>query len=189
MLPLGRTRYVDFRLATIDGTPITGRTLASWRTSPSQLIFLRNNAACADELSVHDYGDGHYTVSYSPTAAGHDYLMIYDQPSDIRTIDVEDLVPPEALIGGGSVAVLNQDYGGTGALLVTLSQPETYTLQVYQSSDWDQNRRVDAYALGSSAVNADGSWVSSVSVPPGSYHIVLSKFREQTILKAYLEVD
>src|SRR5262245_19327381 len=101
MLPSGRIRYIDFRLATLEGAPVTGRTLAVWSAAPNRLIFLRDTAVCNDALGLKDYGDGRYTVSYSPSAPGHDYLEIYDQETDIAHIDIEDVVPPDFAVGGG----------------------------------------------------------------------------------------
>jgi hypothetical protein len=188
MLPLGSKRYVDFRLAYIESNPVTGRTLADWRTGANRLILLRNTEPCADELELKDYGDGRYTVSYSPSSAGHDYLEIYDNACDIRVADVEDIVPPEFAIGGSAAFALYEDFGGAGALRVTLPSPASYVIQVYQSSDWNRGARSDADALGATPVNADGSWARSISVAAGVYHVVASKPGSRTIIKPYLGV-
>lgn len=188
MLPIGRTRFIDFALADAASAPVPGRTLASWRASPSHLLFLRDMAACTDVLSLHDYGDGRYTVSYSPSAPGHDFLQVYDQPTDIQVTDIEDIVPADFAVGGGSVFALDENFGSPGQLLVTLPSPGTYLLQVYASSSWEQGLRSDAYAVGVSPVNADGTWQRAISVPSGVYHIVAVKFRSQHIVKPYLGV-
>jgi hypothetical protein len=188
MLPLGRTRYIDFAIADVNSNPVPGRTLAEWSASPNRLIFLRNMVPCTDPLALHDYGDGRYTVSYSPTAAGHDFLQIYDQVTDIKITDVEDIVPADFAVGGGPVFVLDENFGGAGKLKVTAANPDTYVLQVYASTSWEQGMRSDAYSVGTTVLRSDGTWAHSISVPSGTYHVVITKFRNQQIIKAYLGV-
>lgn len=188
MLPIGRVRYIDFALADVNSNPLPGRVLANWQTAPNKLIFLRNTLPCTDPLTLKDYGDGRYTLSYSPSAPGHDYVKVYDEPSDITVIDVEDVVPADFAIGGGAVYTLNEDFGSAGALKVTLPRPETYILQVYLSSDWENGMRADSNAIGMSLLSETGTWISPIRVGSGTFHIVVSKASVQILIKSYLGV-
>lgn len=181
MLPIGIARNIDFSLADLNSNPVPGRTLAVWQAAPNRLIFLRNQVACEDPLSLTDYGDGRYTLSYQPSSPGHDYLQIYDSATDLRVTDVEDIVPAGFALGESSVYTLD----GAGALRVTLPGAQDYTVQVYLSSDWEGGRRSDADSMGASLVHPDGSWVSAIRVPSGTYHIVASKTGSQQVIKAY----
>lgn len=189
MLPLGPTRYVDFTLADVNSTPIAGRTLADWSQSPNHLIFLRNKVACTDVLSLHDYGDGRYTLSYAPSAAGHDYLEIWDAAEGLKVLDIEDIVSQTDLVGSSVVTVLlDHNYGGTDALRVDVPDPDNYTVQVFYSADWTEQRRNDADALGSAALDANGRWLKVIPVTSGIYTVVAKCFREVRILRYDLEV-
>jgi len=197
MLPLGTTRSIDFRLADASENPVTGRTLVPWSTTPPANVvmiqaFLRNNQACTDTLSLQDYGNGLYTVSYLPTAAGHDLLVLYDQALDIRVMDSEDIMPTDFAIGGGTAGILlNQDYGGTDALRATglSDDPTTYQLLVFLASDWLGNRRDNANAVGITGLDSNGRWLSGIFVGAGVYIIVVRKPTQTYVIAYSLSVE
>lgn len=187
MLPIGNTRYIDFRLADENGNPVAGRSLSSF-----QIVLRRNLQPCTDALALQDYGDGTYTVSYLPSAPGHDYFMLYDAVLDIRVIDNEDVLPADFAVGGTSVSVtLNQDYGGTDALRATglSDNPSTYQLLVFLASDWDGNRRADANALGITGLDSSGRWLAGIPVIPGTYDIVVRKSGQTNVIAYNIEVS
>jgi len=187
MLPIGTTRYIDFRLADVNGNPIPGRTLAVWVVAPNSLTLLRNMQTCSDALSLQDYGNGMYTVSYTPSTPGHDLLVIYDHDTDIRVIDSEDILPADFAIGSGASGItLTQDYGGTDALRATglADDPTTYKLLVFTAADWIGNRRADANSLGITGLDAAGRWLMGIQVGPGIYNLVVRK-PGQTYVIAY----
>jgi len=183
MLPLGRTRYIDFRLVNLSSQPVVGKVLADF-----EVVFRRDNAACTDALTLKDYGDGRYTVSYVPTTPGHDYLELYEATDDVRVLDTEDIVPADFAIGGGAEHVLDQDFGGTDALRITEADPASYKLEVFFSADWNLGNREDADAIGMTDLDANGRWVSGIRVPAGVYHVVVRRFREWKVVAANLSV-
>jgi hypothetical protein len=189
MLPVGRTRYIDFALVDVDGDPITGRTVSSFVQAPNKLIFLRNTLPCQDVLTLKDYEDGRYTLSYLPSAAGHDYVQIYDSETDISVIDVEDVVPMDFAFGGAAALyAIDHNFGGADALRMLVESPQDWTLYVYQTDDWDYNRRGEDDAAGVTSLDENGRWKLQLSVQAGNYNIVLRKFREVKLVKIKLEV-
>jgi hypothetical protein len=94
------------------------------------------------------------------------------------------------LPGGTNYLVpLNQDWNGTDILRITqTSTPTAYTLYVYASTDWAQNRRDPGYAQGASALDANGRWLTTVYVSPGKYHVVLLNASEAMVVFPYLNV-
>jgi len=191
LLPIGYIRNIDFRLVDTNSNPVPGRTLSVWGTSPNQIFLLRNGAACADAFTLHDYGDGRYTITYSPSAPGHDYFLLYDSATDIRIIDIEDVVRADFATGGIAQPVaLDHNYGSPDALRLTgVSNPADFSILVFVSSDWDQNHRSDADAVGMSSLNGDGRWLKQILVTAGTYHIVARTFRQVLLMKVYLEVS
>jgi hypothetical protein len=189
MLPIGIQRCIDFSLADVSGNPVPGRTLTVWQTAPNHLIFLRNEVTCADILSLKDYGDGRYTVTYLPSAAGHDYLELYDQATDISVIDSEDIIPLDWATGASQgLITINQDYGGTDALQVTVASPQSYNLYLFRSADWSQGLRSSSSAAGLTALDANGRWVNSIQAIPGYYNLVLLAPGVTNVLRYNLEV-
>lgn len=184
MFIFGNKRYLTFRIVDIDDLPITGRKLQDL-----SVLFLRNNEPCTDPLELRELGLGRYVVMYTPSVAGHDYLEVKDIGNDITVVDEEDILSQDGLFGGGGAVVLDQDYGGANALAVTEANPEQYHVLVYDSNDWDSNRRGDSYALGSTAVSRTGQWLSQIPVPKGTYHVVIKAFRTSKVIKPYLKVQ
>jgi hypothetical protein len=189
LLPVGRTRYIDFYIADINDSPIIGRTLADWQAAPNRLVLLRDTEACADALALKDYGDGRYSVSYQPSAPGHDYFELYDQAADFKLVDVDDIVPLDWAVGGAvETFAVDHDFGGSGALRIPLAGPESYALYLYLAEDWERGFRDEADAAGRTALDAEGRWKQAVRVASGTYHIVLRKFRETQVFRLNLKV-
>lgn len=57
-----------------------------------------------------------------------------------------------------NVFSINQNYPTTNALLVTISDPQLYTIYIFKYSDWIVGRQNPLYSLAQSAVNPDGTW-------------------------------
>ena len=184
MLPIGNTVYVDFRVVDTSSNPVAGLHLTDFT-----VVFRRNNAACADALTFLDLGSGEYSVTYTPSAKGHDYLELYNAANDLRVLYAEDIVDLSAVLGSGTVVSLTQDTGGSDALRVTsVTDPQNYQLQVYFSADWIAGRNAVPDAIGQSALDANGRWLSPVAVTTGTYHVIARKFRNVVVIKANLEV-
>jgi len=84
---------------------------------------------------------------------------------------------------------LNQDYPTTGALSVSeVDAPETYTLYVFQYSDWIIGNQASPYAVGQSGLNHDGSWISVVYVASGTYTVVVRNQQSMVEIAPHLEV-
>src|SRR5208283_186122 len=154
--------FVDFWVFD-DKTPVPGRTLSDWWP-----LFYRNNEECGDVLTVTDHGDGHYTISYTPSYPGHTYLRIYDPLYDCSTIDIEDIEQSD-LIANASTAGLNQDYGTINALQVKLPNPSQYTLWAFTYSDWVLGNRDTRFAEGSTALDNQGNWINGLPLTPDTY--------------------
>jgi hypothetical protein len=73
-----------------------------------------------------------------------------------------------------TLVLLNQDYGSPGRLQITqVRHPETFVLEVFRASDWDKGFTDDAYAVGSSNLDATGNWITPVAVSPGTYTLIV----------------
>ena len=164
---LNQKRYIDFCIVDVDSNPVPNRTLADWT-----ITFTRNSEPCPDPLSLHDYGDGRYTITYTPSAAGHDHVEIRDDVADCDIVDIEDIDDSEV---GLSLPVteFNENHGGLGQLRVTESNPSSWALYVYKTSDWATGQRTTADAVGSTLLDAQGNCLHSVFVLPGTYNIVI----------------
>lgn len=184
MLIQGVRRYIDFRLVDIDSVPITGQELSDFTT-----LFKRNGAAFVPEsLLFQENGEGRYTLSYTPAASGHDYLELYHAASDIRVTDIEDIVGAGLLGADTEVIYLDQDYGGTDALRVLESDPQEYKLYVYPSAAWLMNQRATEDAAGVTGLDSEGRWLARIPVAPGSYHVVVKRYRTVKVIKPNLSV-
>jgi hypothetical protein len=172
----GGKRYVDFRLVNDDNAPVTGRRLADL-----SVAVRRNNQPVTEQLALAEHGQGEYTLSYTPSDSGHDYVEIYDEVLDIRVIDAEDI--QDSINSSARTVLLDQDFGGQDALRVQEDNPSTLTLLVYDSSEWEQGFQDVSHALGSTALRYDGRWVSQILVTGGTYHLVLSGFRFTKIFR------
>jgi hypothetical protein len=184
MFILGSKRYIIFKIVDIDDRPVTGRKLTDF-----SVLFLRNGAACSDALDLKELGEGRYSVTYTPSAVGNDYLELRDAANDFSVLDSEDIVDQNDFSGGSGAVSLTQHYGGTDALKVTESAPDSFTLYVFLSSDWDAGRRTPGYATGSTRLSSTGAWLSEIPVPAGTYHLVLIGFRTSKVIRPYLKVQ
>lgn len=184
MFILGNRRYITFRIVDIDDQPVLGRTLEDL-----SVLFLRNNELCSDPLEFQDLGNGRYSVMYTPSATGHDYLELKDIENDISIIDEDDIVSQDDILGESETVQLNQHYGGSNALLIREPNPDSYILQVFLSSDWDAGRRTDSYAVGSTAIQPTGAWATPLTVTKDTYHLVLMGFRTSKVIRPYLKVQ
>src|SRR5271170_3823243 len=141
---VGQTRYCDFRVLDNNNNPVTSLALSDFEINPTEIspwpeysttvnviIFERNDTDCTDSLTLFNHNDGRYTLLYTPTAIGHDYVDIWvcplqisaplDYLNGVRAIDESEIATPGG--GGGSFtsdsAQLNQDFGAPGQLLIT----------------------------------------------------------------------
>lgn len=177
---VGSTIYIDFWV--VDNlTPVPGRTLSDWN-----IVFRRNDVPCTDTLSLEDHGDGHYTVKYVPSAAGHDYLEIYDPLYDNRFIDVEDNKVDSNI--GTNIMSLDQNYGGINNLQIKVSNPTKYLLYVYRASDWIAKHNSTLNALGYTALDSQGNWINPIDVPPDAYTLVLVHDQSFIVVVPLLQV-
>jgi hypothetical protein len=147
---------------------------------------------CADAVSLTDKGSGRYLATYVPSAAGFDFLELYNSLYDIRVQDAE-LVDSDATffdIGSASVD-LTQDYNGVGRLKVVASTPANFVLYVFRSQDWQSGRTDPEYALKATAIDAFGNWVSSpLTVLKDTYHIVaVSTDGSLNVISPFLQVQ
>ena len=183
MLTVGQKVYFDFWIwdtsTTSDGNlvPVPGRTLSDWT-----VFFRRDVDACGEVLDSVDHGDGHYTVSYTPSLPGHYYLEIYDPTYDVSNVDTEEIAPSPT-VENAPVVGLDQDYGSPGALRITQPNPSSYTLYVFRTSDWIAGKRDSTYAEGSTALDNQGNWINPVKVVPDVYNLVLQKPSEVVVIQ------
>lgn len=200
---IGQTRYLDFRVVDLNSNPITGILLSTFVVNPmpaateetdeysptqNTIIFERDNVPCTDVLSLFDHQDGRYTLLYVPTAAGHDYVDTWVAAYGIRDIDIEEIANTDTSLSS-NVANLNQDYLSPGYLRITAANPQTYTLFVFNSSDWEQGRQDTSFALGSSSLDTSGNWVNTLTVAtPGTYHIVIMNSTTTQVAFPFLSV-
>lgn len=178
---VGEVIYVDFWILN-NTMPVPGRALSDW-----WIDFYRNNAPCGDVLSLVDHGDGHYTVSYTPSYPGHDYLKIYDPLYDNSYINTEDIDQSDLILYASSTGV-NQDYGSQGSLKVQVANPSQYTLYLYTTSDWISGKRDDNSAAGFTALDNQGNWINGVIVSPDTYTVVLKSAKEVIVLRTNLQI-
>jgi hypothetical protein len=183
MATVGNTRYIEFRVVDINNNPVTTLTLADF-----SVIFTRNNAACGDTLSLVNNGTGHYVLTYIPSAVGHDYVELYNVANDVRPSDAED-VQSGALVGTDTVG-LTQDYGSVGRYKITFADPQTYSVYVFNSQDWQTGLTSPASALIGTTIDTFGNWISTpLMVLHGTYHIVAIKNTgASVVLSAFLQV-
>ena len=183
MLPFSVARNITFTVVDINSNPVTGLGLGNF-----QVTFFRNNVACVDPLHLTELGSGRYSVTYQPSGPGHDYLELYSLANDIRIVDEEDLVSQADIVGAGNVTSVDQNYPSAGYLQVLAANPETWTLLVFTSQDWDLQNRADANALGITSVATNGNWINPINVPTGRYHIVIRRGNVLNVMKAYMEI-
>jgi hypothetical protein len=186
---VGQTRYVDFRVVDVSNNPVTTIILSSFVVNPAlptpgivdeysptqnTIMFERNNVPCSDGLSLTNHQDGRYTLNYTPTAIGHDYVDIWVAAAGIRALDEEEIANASGSSSSSNVTALNEDYLSPDNLLIRVAHPETFTLFIFNSSDWEQGRTDTLNAIGNTSLDTAGNWVNSIVVPDAStYHIVI----------------
>ena len=175
-------RFVNILIVDINDNPVTDRVVADWA-----ITFLRDGQSCLDPLSFENLGSGNYKVSYTPSSSGQDELDIYDAAADLHFSDIEDIYNVASGAGSG-VFVLDHNFGGTDKLRVLLDGPAAYRLLLFASSDWDANRRAQANALGSSALDPYGRWINPIRVVLGTYHVVATKSNSFSVVFPYVKV-
>jgi hypothetical protein len=184
---VGRKRFINFRIVDVDSVPQSGRVLGDF-----QILFTRDGSSCSDALSLINSGSGRYILEYTPSAAGFDFLEVYDSPTDIRVQDEEEIDTIDSLFAIGAFTVnLTQDYGGVSALKPDVSDPLNWTLFVYLSQDWQVGRREVDNAIGSTNLNAGGNWITTpIPVPINqTYHIIVKSNDDRTkVIAPFLKV-
>src|ERR1039457_4669700 len=120
MSQVATLRYVYFRIQA-SGVGVAGLVKSSFT-----IVFLRNNIACTDVLTITDLTGGLYSASYTPPAAGTDYLDIFEPVSALRATSTTEIEPLTGL------ACLTQTM--TGLPAGTLN-PQTYVLYIYLRSE------------------------------------------------------
>jgi hypothetical protein len=191
----GKQRYIEFRIVDIDGDPITDRDLEE--TTPGQRVLVslfRDTVACTDPITLVNWGeDGKYYATYTPSAAGHDYLEIYDELYDLRYIDAEEVETPLFSLPDdelSDVITMTQDYGAVGRFKLELPEPEKYTLSFFRSIDWQSGRTDPSYAIIGTEIDPLGNWVSpELTILPDTYHVVVRYRNDIYVLAAFLRVE
>ena len=183
MWPVGQTRLIEFWIADIDSVPVTTCTLDSFT-----ITFTRDGVACTDPLSLVNNGAGSYCLSYTPSAAGRDIININDVTHDLHYCDIETISLSSD--GSSTTVLLTQNTPTANALQVTIADPSSYTLYVYNSSDWTGGNTDTFYALDSTQLDSSGNWLTTpIYVIPGTYHIVIRNGAGAVqVLMAYLQV-
>ena len=84
---------------------------------------------------------------------------------------------------------LNQNYPTSNALKVTqVPLPATYTLYVFEYADWQTGNQSSSYAVGQSALYANGTWVTTLYLLAGTYTIVIRSNSTAVVIAAHLVV-
>ena len=181
MLPVGQIRLIQFWIASVTSVPVTTCTLDSFT-----ITFTRDGVACTDPLSLVNNGAGSYCLQYTPSAAGRDVINIDDAVNDLHYCDIETI---SADLSSDAI-LLTQNTPTANALKVTASSPSSYTLYVYNSSDWASGNTDTFYALDSTQLDSYGNWLTTpIYVIPGTYHIVIrDNTGTVTVLMPYLQV-
>lgn len=79
-------------------------------------------------------------------------------------------------VGNGSVEV-DHDYGGTDELRLVDSGGlgvDGAKIRAYLKTDWDANRRGDAYVKGRSETDVNGRWLTPIWLDPATYTLAFS---------------
>jgi hypothetical protein len=137
-----------------------------------------------------DAGGGHYALTYTPSAAGHDYLEIAYGAASFFQTSSEDVISAQTLLGGSLTRTLTQDTPTTGALKVTIDDPSSSTLYVYLSSDWQIGNTETYAAVGSTQLDGSGNWLTTpLYVSPGTYHVIVRDPSGAVyVIQAFLQV-
>lgn len=192
MAQANKTRYIEFRIADLNGVSVGNRDL-----SALQVTLYRDAQACTDVVTLTNWDNaGLYYASYKPTAKGHDYLEIYDPLYDLRFIDAEDISPatdgssPDSDIS--QVIGLTQDYGAEGRFKIEDRNPSRFNVLVYKSFDWQSGRTNPSYSIAGTSIDDLGNWTAPMlTVLPDTYHVVAvdSTSGENRVLAAFMKVE
>lgn len=183
---VNKTRFINFRVVDINGAAVTGLTLSNFA-----VYFTRDGVACSDAVVLQDKSNGRYLATYNPSAAGYDFLELYNAANDIRVQDGEVIDSLGTFFGIGQFSVLlTQDYGGVGALKAVLPNPQNYTLYIFQSQSWQTGGTSPSQAVNATKIDAAGNWVTSpLTVAPDTYHVVvMNDMGAVTVISAFLKV-
>jgi hypothetical protein len=177
----GQIRLIQFWIASTAGVPITTCTLDSFT-----ITFTRNGIICTDSLSLVNNGAGSYSLQYTPSTAGQDVITIDYSVNGLHYCDIGTISADFS----SSAILLTQNIPTSNALMVTVPNPSSYTLYVYNSSDWASGNTDTFYALDSTQLDSYGNWLTTpIYVIPGTYHIVIrDNTGTVTVLMPYLQV-
>lgn len=78
------------------------------------------------------------------------------------------------VFGGGS-RLVNQDYGGIDALAAQApagNRLDGVTIRAYRQSDYQAGNYTEAYVVGTTTTDVNGSWVNPLMLDPGTYVLV-----------------
>lgn len=167
MQRVGQPRSIYFRLADLNNTPVLGATLTSLAVT-----LVRDSAPANDPLSLIDKGDGSYLLEYAPSAPGQDTLTITDAANGLVYTDIETIFNDDGFYGLPGTRTLTQDYGGTDALRLSYPSLSGYTLYAFLSRVWIAGNQKTSHAAASTRLDGSGKW--SLTVLPGTYHLVLA---------------
>lgn len=184
MFVLNQASYFIFR----DDTGLT--------SSDYTIVFLRNGVTCSDALTLNEFNNlGLYVANYTPTALGQDYLEFTNNHNNQRFICSERVEESSSGSSGGitissNVVALTQNYGGPNNLKPFISNPTSFTLYIFKSSDWLIGNRSPGYSVGQTELDSSGNWITStINVIPDTYNVVtLDSNSNFYIIKANMQV-
>jgi hypothetical protein len=180
----GRTHFINFRVPSTGGGFVTGLTLGNFTT----LMFV-DNASHTETLTLTEIATGLYSCSYVPSIAGYYYLELYDAANTFRVADGIEIDTLETFFGSSDTIALTQNYESTNKFKVTVANPQTYQLYIYNSSDWTAGNTGINFVVNSTAITTSGNWVApTINVVHGTYHIIIKNITNTIVLAAFLVV-
>jgi hypothetical protein len=182
---IGQSRLIEFWIANVSSVPITTYTLSNFT-----ITFTRNGVACTDALALVNNGGGSYCLEYTPSIAGRDVINIDDNVNDLHYCDIEDITADGGSDSTSTVLSITQNTGGANALQVTAASPMSYTLYVYNSSDWQTGNTDTSAAVGYTQLDSSGNWLTTpIYLTSGTYHVIIRDGAGAvTVLQAFLSV-
>lgn len=180
----GRTHFVNFRVYNTSGTAVAGLLLSNF-----SVLFFVDNVVCTVPLILTQIATGLYSCTYVPEIAGFYYLELYNSTYNARISDGVEIDTLATFFGLSSNIALTQNYGSTNKFQVTLPNPQSYTLYIYNSSDWTVGNTSMPYVVNSTAIDTNGNWVTpTLNVVSGTYNIVITNSTSTKVLAAFLVV-
>lgn len=194
---VGELRSIPFTCVDINSDPVTSLLLADFTINPTlpsgwppvtfssnTIVFQRNGTPCTDTLSLVSNGDSTYVLNYTPSTVGNDYIGIYIASLGATTIGIPFV--NQAIIStnvtGSAITYIDQDYPTTGALTVPGPNQSSYTVFVYTYANWSLGNTDTLYAINSTAINTDGSWVDQIGVPSSVMYTVVAISTNNTVV-------